>query len=59
MLSVNLYRPHADSAVTMETKEVISQQPQVSRSSSVKENDPLVDLPSDVKEIITVKHPYC
>ena len=60
VLSVHLYRPHdADNAVTIETKDMLLQQPVISRSSSVKENDPLVDLPSDVKEIITVKHsPY-
>ena len=55
VLSVHLYRPHGDNAVAMETKETLLQQPVISRSSSVKENDPLVDLPSDVKEIITVK----
>ena len=54
MLSVHLYRPHADSVVATETREMLPQQPVVSRSSSVKETDPLVDLPSDVKEIITV-----
>ena len=30
----------------------------MSRSSSVKENDPLVGLPADVKEIITVQLQY-
>lgn len=58
VLSVHFYQPHADNADnaddSREPKEVTSQQPVISRSSSVKENDPLVGLPSEVKEIITV-----
>lgn len=57
VLSVHLYRPHPENDVTMEAKEeVISPQPVMSRSSSVRENDPLVGLPANVKDIITVNN---
>lgn len=58
MLGVHVYRPgNDDSTATSESEEGVSLQtaPMV-RSSSIKENDPLVGVPENVKEIISVSH---
>lgn len=59
MLGVHVYHPgNDDGTVTSSEEEAATQTAPMVRSSSIRENDPLVGVPDNVKEIISVSHTH-